>query len=47
MKPHFNMAWVWIAAIIILNIVIFYFMSKKLESFVEVSVAKSNIEKGL
>lgn len=34
MKPKFNASWLWIAVVIIGNIGIFYFMSKKLENYV-------------
>lgn len=47
MKPQFNKTWLWISIIIIGNIVIFSFMSKKLESYVANNVATSNIVDGI
>ena len=47
MKPQFNKSWLWIAIIIIGNITIFYFASKKLETFMVGSVEKSNMERDL
>lgn len=47
MKPQFNKTWLWISSIIILNVVIFYFMSQKLESFVAQNVADANTEVNL
>lgn len=38
MKPQFNKTWLWIAVIIIGNILIFSFLSKKLESYVAQSM---------
>jgi len=34
MKPQFNKSWLWISVIIIGNILIFVFLSNKLESYV-------------
>ena len=34
MKPQFNKTWLVISLVIIANITIFYFMSKRLESYV-------------
>ena len=34
MKPQFNKSWLWISIIIIANILIFVFLSNKLESYV-------------
>jgi len=34
MKPQFNKSWLWISVIIIANILIFVFLSNKLESYV-------------
>ena len=34
MKPQFNRTWLLITLVIIVNIIIFNFMSKKLESYV-------------
>ncbi len=41
MKPQFNKTWLLVVLVIIANIIIFKFMSKKLESFVENNVADS------
>lgn len=40
MKPEFNKTWLWIAIIIVGNIVIFFFLSKKLEIYVENNMAR-------
>lgn len=37
MKPKFNKTWLWISLIIIANIVIFSFLSKRLESYISTS----------
>lgn len=34
MKPQFNKTWLLIVVVIVVNIIIFNFMSKKLESYV-------------
>ncbi len=42
MKPQFNKTWLIVSVMIIFNIVVFSFMSKKLESYVVDSMASSN-----
>lgn len=44
MKPQFNKTWLIIAVIIIGNIIVFSFLSKKLEGFVLVSMESQNLE---
>lgn len=47
MKPQFNKMWLLIVIVIIGNIIIFYFMSRKLENYVEASVERERILEGL
>lgn len=47
MKPQFNKSWLWIALIIIANIVIFSFMSNKLESYMTDTLIERNTISGI
>ncbi len=43
MKPQFNKTWLVISVVIIFNIVLFYFMSQKLESYVADTMIENDI----
>ena len=44
MKPNFGKYWIFISVAIIANILIFIFLSKKLESYVIDSVVEDHFE---
>ena len=41
MRFKFNLSWAWVTVAIVVNILIFFFMSHHLESYVADTVAKS------
>lgn len=47
MKPQFNKTWLIIAVIIIGNILIFHFMSQRLESYVADTMIEKDSLKGI
>ncbi|NVN96715.1 hypothetical protein HXX01_00470 [Candidatus Nomurabacteria bacterium] len=42
MKPTFNKIWIIIAFVIIGNIILFYFLSRKMEGYVYDTMAEKN-----
>jgi hypothetical protein len=46
MNPHISKTWLIVVFMIVVNIGIFYFLSKKIEDFVLTDTAKTMIEEG-
>lgn len=42
MKPKFNKTWLWISLATILNILIFYFLSQRLEIYISANTDKQS-----